>query len=56
MSLFDLQKIARHRDIRTTQKYYLEAEYDRIGNKINDVILGTIEGTMGENALKIAQK
>ncbi len=56
MSLFDLQKIARHRDIKTTQKYYLEAEYDRIGNKINDVILGTIEGTMGENAIKIAQK
>ncbi|MEW6508835.1 MAG: tyrosine-type recombinase/integrase [Bacteroidota bacterium] len=56
MSLFDLQKIARHKDIKTTQKYYLEAEYERIGNKINDVILGTIEGTMSENALKIAQK
>ncbi len=56
MSLFDVQKIARHKDIRTTQKYYLEAEYERIGNRINDVILGTMEGTMGENALKIAQK
>jgi integrase len=56
MSLFDIQKIARHRDIRTTQKYYLEADYKRIGNRISDVISGTIEGTMGEKALKIAQK
>ncbi|HOI31003.1 MAG TPA: tyrosine-type recombinase/integrase [Melioribacteraceae bacterium] len=56
MSLFDIQKLARHRDIRTTQKYYLEADYMRLGNRINDVISGTLEGTMPQNALKIAQK
>jgi integrase len=38
VSLFDLQVIARHKDVKTTQKYYLQAELGRIGNKISGVI------------------
>lgn len=55
MSLFDLQKISRHRNIATTEKYYLAAEYNRIGEKISSVIIDTINDTTPEKNLKIVQ-
>lgn len=51
--LFDLQKISRHKNIRTTEKYYLAADYNRIGERVNDVINDTIKDTAPENNLKI---
>ncbi|KUG25886.1 phage integrase [hydrocarbon metagenome] len=54
LSLFDLQIIARHREVKTTQKYYLKAEMDRIGNRISDVISITKNITPPEKRLKIA--
>lgn len=45
VSIYDLQIIARHKDIRTTKKYYLEADLQRIGNEINQIILDTFKDT-----------
>lgn len=56
MSLFDLQKISRHRDLKTTEKYYLAAEYERIGDRVSSVIYDTIKDTKSEKALKLVQK
>lgn len=53
ISLFDLQKISRHKNIRTTERYYLAADYDRIGERVNDVINDTIKDTAPEKNLKL---
>ena len=45
ISLYDLQIIARHRDVRTTKRYYLVADLQRIGNEINQVFLDTTKDT-----------
>ncbi|MDZ7763241.1 MAG: tyrosine-type recombinase/integrase [Melioribacteraceae bacterium] len=47
-SIFDIQKIARHKDIRTTQKSYIELDMKRIGTNINDVFLRTMKHTISE--------
>jgi len=56
MSLFDLQKISRHKNLKTTEKYYLAAEYERIGEQVNSVIKDTIKDTDLEKSLKIVEK
>lgn len=43
--IFEIQEIARHKDIRTTKKSYIRMDIKRIGAKINKVKKGTLKGT-----------
>lgn len=55
MFAFDVQKLARHKDIRTTQKSYIEIDYHRLSGQLNNVINDTIKDTTPEKGLKIVQ-
>ena len=48
MNIFDVSKLARHRDIRTTLKSYAAAELDRMGEAVNAIEnIATIYATRG---------
>jgi integrase len=55
ISLYDLQVIARHKDIRTTKKYYLKADLNRIGKEIEEIFLDTVLDTVGKKAAFFSQ-
>lgn len=55
MYAFDVQKLARHKDIRTTQKSYIEIDYNRLSSQLNNVIKDTIKDTTPEKSLKLVQ-
>ncbi len=53
VKVFDVMKLARHKDIKTTIKHYSKAELDRMGQEISErANLGTYLGTRRINKLK----
>ena len=57
LSLYDIKTIARHKDIRTTMKFYLSADMKRIGEKINDAVeISTKLSTVKKSHLKIVNE
>jgi integrase len=56
MNIFDVSKLARHRDIRTTLKSYAAAEIDRMGEAVNAIEnISTIYSTNRPNHLKLVK-
>jgi len=56
MNVFDVSKMARHRDIRTTLKSYAAAEIDRMGDEINAIEnISTIYSTNRPKHLKLVK-
>ncbi len=53
VDIYYIQKVARHKDIKTTEKYYLAADFEKMGEAISRVIKRTEKRTEEENHLKL---
>ncbi len=57
MNVFDVMKLARHRNINTTLKHYTASELARMGDEITRrANMGTFLGTLHEKPLKLVEK
>ncbi|WKZ71093.1 MAG: tyrosine-type recombinase/integrase [Melioribacteraceae bacterium] len=56
VDIYYVQKIARHKDIKTTERYYLNVDLKRMGEEISRVIKGTEKDTTKRNRLKLVKK
>lgn len=57
MNVFDVMKLARHRNINTTLKHYSASELARMGDEITRrANMGTFLGTLREKPLKLVEK